>query len=318
MSDEIMKEEDENTLMPFQKMVRPLVRGIYQIQKVRVAIGLRIVANWKVKNGQAPSKDEKELDKKALDIIAKYRIEYNRITDIVALDSEGDAIARVKLPTKKRLEKIEGRELISDYAILALCHGYFELVIQEKQQFKNLEHTLDGIPIWDQFLSKVDGIGPAIAGVIISEINISKCTYVSSLWKYLGLDVVEADNRGRGRYKEHLVPKTYVNKDGEVVNTVGLSHNGWAKSKIVFLGGGSLLRAKNTYYSPIYGDYKNRLKNHPKHIEKSDGWQHSMARRYMVKRFLADLYVVWRTIEGLPVYPSYEVAKLGINHRKVA
>ena len=34
----------------------------------------------------------------------------------------------------------------------------------------------------------------------------------------------------------------------------------------------------------------------------------------MVKRFLVDLYINWRTLEGLPVVEEYAVAKLGMTH----
>lgn len=40
----------------------------------------------------------------------------------------------------------------------------------------------------------------------------------------------------------------------------------------------------------------------------------NMAIRYMVKVFLKDLWVAWRTLEGLPVTPDYAEAKLGLKH----
>jgi hypothetical protein len=39
-----------------------------------------------------------------------------------------------------------------------------------------------------------------------------------------------------------------------------------------------------------------------------------MAIRYMVKRFLADLYKNWRAIEGLVVAPEYSEGVLGKVH----
>lgn len=297
--------------IPYSKMyIRPIVRGVYQVQKLRIAIGLRIVAAWKVKAGQEPSQSEGELSKKDLEFIQKLRDEYDKITDGIAK----------ALPSRKEFAKVSTSPIISDYAELVLCHSYFELLKQEEAQFVLLKESLKGIPIWDEFLSTslAPGVGPAIAGIIISEIDITKCTYVSSLWKYLGLDVVVEDNRGRGRYKEHLVPKQYVNHEGETVNTMGLSHNAFAKSKIVFNLGSSILRAKGSKYSQVYYEYKNRLQNHPKHMEKSAGHIHAMARRYAIKRFLSDLYDVWRKLEGCPVHEHYEVAKLGIIHKKAA
>jgi hypothetical protein len=41
---------------------------------------------------------------------------------------------------------------------------------------------------------------------------------------------------------------------------------------------------------------------------------HNKAMRYMVKRFLADLYVQWRTIRGLTVRPPYAEEYLGRVH----
>ena len=37
--------------------------------------------------------------------------------------------------------------------------------------------------------------------------------------------------------------------------------------------------------------------------------------RYMVKRFLVDLHIKWRGLEGLEVTTEYSVGKLGIHHR---
>lgn len=42
--------------------------------------------------------------------------------------------------------------------------------------------------------------------------------------------------------------------------------------------------------------------------------QKNMAIRYMIKMFLKDLWVAWRTLEGLPVTPDYAEAKLGMKH----
>ena len=39
-----------------------------------------------------------------------------------------------------------------------------------------------------------------------------------------------------------------------------------------------------------------------------------MAKRYMIKRFLVDLYNFWRKQEGLPVATEYAEGKLGIKH----
>ncbi len=170
-----------------------------------------------------------------------------------------------------------------------------------------------------------------MAGVIISEIDISKAKYPSSLWAYAGLDV-GSDGQGRSRRKEHLVDRTYINKAGNEATRVGITFNPFLKTKLMGVLASSFLRVKDSPYADIYRAYKHRLENHPKYgiandaarvaevKEKDDhkyapkGHRHNMALRYMVKRFLVDLYNNWRRLEGLPVAPEYSEGKLGMKH----
>ena len=118
---------------------------------------------------------------------------------------------------------------------------------------------------------------------------------------------------GRCRKASHLVPRTYVKATGEITYTRGLSHNPVFKAKMVKVLAECLIK-QNPYYKKVYDDYKNRLRNMSFHGGKSNGHTHAMARRYMIKRFLIDLWMIWREIAGLPVVPPYEVAKLGHVH----
>jgi hypothetical protein len=78
---------------------------------------------------------------------------------------------------------------------------------------------------------------------------------------------------------------------------------------------GSFLRAGNEKYAGIYADYKTLLEGNAEWAEESKGHRHQASLRYMMKQYLVDLYVAWRTIEGLPVHPPYSEAKLGHVHR---
>jgi len=71
-----------------------------------------------------------------------------------------------------------------------------------------------------------------MAGVLISEIDIHKSRYPSSLWRYAGLDVAE-DGKGRSRHKEHLVPIEYVDKDGNPAVRQGITYNPFLKTKLM-------------------------------------------------------------------------------------
>jgi len=74
------------------------------------------------------------------------------------------------------------------------------------------------------------------------------------------------------------------------------------------------LRCHNVKYNGIIKDYKTRFAAMPEHAEKTPGHIQAMAVTRMLKLFLTDLYVAWRTLEGLPVAVPYEEAKLGIKH----
>ena len=159
-----------------------------------------------------------------------------------------------------------------------------------------------------------------MAGVIISEIDIHKAKYPSSLQMYAGLDVVvdeEGNGTGRSKKAEHLVDKEYVAKDGTVKTKKSITYNPFLKTKLCGVLAPSFIKAgKDNTYAKIYYDYKHRLENHPAHQEKTKLHRNNMALRYTVKRFLVDLHIAWRTLEGLSVSEEYAVAKLGLVHSR--
>ena len=262
--------------------------------------GNRVVANFKAKLGQAPGKPEEELDAEGKEILATLRLHYRKITDGVKV-----------FPSRK---KFKGDDVISDYTELVLIDRYIALETDEAKHFRMLESVLEDYPIYTEFLKGVKGCGPAMSGVIISEINIHAARYASSLFAYAGLDVAQ-DGRGRGKYKEHLVERDYIDKDGKPAKRVGITFNPFLKTKLVGVLAASFLRCgADNKYAKIYYDYKNRIENHPAHKDKTKGHRHAMATRYCIKRLLVDLYVAWRTLEGLPVEPEYNEAKLGHKH----
>lgn len=290
--------------------LRTVVRGAYDVQKLRIQMGNRIVGNFKAKLGQVPGRPEEEMDAEGKAILKSLRLCYEKITDGVK-----------DFP---RQADFRGNEVISDYTELCLIGQYMDLEKHEDQHFRRLGNILNEYPIYTTFLKGVKGIGPAMAGVIISEIDISKAKYPSSLWAYAGLDVAP-DGAGRSRRKEHLVQREYIDRNGKPAQRVGITFNPFLKTKLIGVLATSFLRVKDSPYAKMYQDYKHRLENHAKYrdgqtdaegnpIKGLKGRRHNMAMRYMVKRFLVDLYVHWRKLEGLPVADEYQKAKLGHEH----
>ena len=280
--------------------LKTIVRGAYDVQKLRIQMGNRIVGNFKAKLGQEPGESEKELDAEGKKILDNLRRHFKKITDGVK--------------TFPRQAAFKGDEVISDYTELCLIAQYVDQEEHEGQHFRRLGNILKDYPIYSQFMANVKGIGPAMAGVIISEIDITKAKYPSSLWKYSGLDVAQ-DGAGRSRKKEHLVDVEYTNREGEAAVRKSITFNPFLKTKLIGVLGSSFLRAGDNPYSRIYNDYKHRLENHVVYKDHSKGHRHNMAIRYMIKRFLVDLHTEWRRIEGLPVSEEYQVAKLGQKHK---
>lgn len=279
--------------------LKTIVRGAYDVQKLRIQMGNRIVGNFKAKLGQAPGQPEEEMDAEGKQILESIRAAYKKITDGVKV-----------FPRQK---DFVGDEVISDYTELCLVAQYIDLEKHEDQHFRRLGNILEEFPIYVHFLKGVRGVGPAMAGVIISEIDITKAKYPSSLWAYAGLDVA-SNGAGRSRKKEHLVERAYTDREGNPATRVGITFNPFLKTKLLGVLASSFLRCKDSPYADVYRNYKHRLEGHEKYKDVSKGHRHNMSMRYAVKRFLVDLYAKWREIEGLPVSKEYHEAKQGHVH----
>lgn len=291
-----------------RQQLRALVRGAYDLQKLRMMMGARLYANVRSKLGLAP--DEKEEDeegepKDAAKLLKLLKEHYRLLTE---------GIARSR--TLPAMEAFKGDEIISTYAELVLVHNFLGLLSREQSMFRDMEKVLMTFPIYAEWMHSIVGVGPAMAGVMLSEIDIVKSTRVSNIWSYAGLDVA-ADGKGRSKRKEHLVRRAYTKADGTEAERDSITFNPFLKTKLVGVLSTSFLRSKSPY-ADIYQGYKHRQANHERQLDETTAWTkahiHRAALRYMVKMFLLDLYLNWRKIEGLPVSASYHEDKLGHKH----
>lgn len=208
---------------------------------------------------------------------------------------------------------------------------YIDLESQEGKQFRQMQSTLDVIPIYQEFLQHERGIGPAMAAVLITYFDPAKARHVSSFWKYAGLDVAP-DGLARSRRKEHLIDRAYTTRNGTEATRLSTTYNPWLRMKL--LGGlaPSFLRSASPRRE-LYDNYRHRITtDQNRHKVTVVEWKrafragedvrnlwppgriHKAALRYMVKIFLIDLWTKWRQIEGLPVTPSYNEARRGYAH----
>jgi len=175
-------------------------------------------------------------------------------------------------------------------------------------------------PLWKNFLQDVKGCGEGMAAVIITEFDIYKAPTASNLWSFAGLATGKTKGKkiknGNKIITDDLIP---IDK-----KTKGYlcPFNQFLRAKLCGVLGSSFLKC-NSPYRVYYDNMKHRLESKNWGTESKNptdkkrlkaGHQHKAANRYMIKMFLKDLYVAWRTLEGLPVRPPYAEEYLGKKH----
>lgn len=304
------------------KTLRAMVRGTYDLQQVRMQVGLRLIANFRARlrpEDMVEVASDDELDEGAVKLIDTLTKSYKTLTEGVARNR--------KLPAE---DGFKGDEVISSYAELVLVDQFMTLLAHEAAQFRQLTAVLEQVPIYREYLKGVTGVGPAMAAVIVTYLDPAKANHVSSFWKYAGLDVGN-DGRGRSRRQEHLVERDYTDKNGKEAVKMGVTYNPFLKTKLMGVLGGSFLRSKSPWRT-AYDGYKHRIETDPDRRkvpvaqwkkmpaeEQRACWTpgriHTAATRYMVKQFLAELWAKWRAMEGLSVTSTYHEGKQGHIHR---
>lgn len=219
---------------------------------------------------------------------------------------------------------------------------------------REMTRALRQVPIYNVWLKDVYGVGSAvIAAYLIAEIDIAyaekfgKATKVSNVRRFCGLAVMDGrlERRTKGlknAYNAGLRTRLYQFFTGLRKNaakfTVCVDHGEMRPKKPTpeqraeFRALTSACRhcqtsefpnGVTTKYLDVWNDYKHRMmhsarvdvaantmdgKKGAKAKIDSTGW-HKAA-----DVFVEDLYIVWRALEGHPVWCSYQAAKLGYEH----
>ena len=196
----------------------------------------------------------------------------------------------------------------------------------EKKTDKELLKELRKIPVYNEFLLNVKGVGTAIAGWIISEYDIEIATTVSKMWQFTGLNpgfVYGKKRVEKGKIFSYVTTDTLVRGDKLTSGFVSPFNK---KLRTVMCGilADGFIKCKSSYALDYYYPYKARLEQKDSlvmHCGKEVSWKDvtkghrdRAAKRYMIKMFLLDLYVAWRNIEGLSVRVPYAEEFLGKKH----
>lgn len=238
----------------------------------------------------------------------------------------GNRLRKKKDGSEQKTENMDAADMTEIPALIDVWQDTEEI---EKKLAKEIEREVKSHPLWKGFLKDVKGCGPLMAGVIIAEYDITIASTVSKLWQFTGL------NPGMVRGKKPIGSKldgTYGLKTtdtmirGDRLTTGFIApFNQFLRTKMVGVLGSSFLKCRSPYRD-YYDNMKARLEAEENKVstadpEKAKAWKdesaghrHNAAMRYMIKMFLKDLYVAWRTLEGLEVRAPYQEEYLGHKH----
>jgi len=190
----------------------------------------------------------------------------------------------------------------------------------EKEIKNYITEEIKDVPVCAQFLQPIKGIGPILAGGLLAWLDPYKADHISSFWKYCGLHVAEGTAIKREKGKKLGFPlklRTLCWKIGKsfVRAKTPFYRDIYDKAKVSEnrkLGN----PIENPQNCPMYkkclirlGQKAKRLSVKPKNPPCKQHIDYR-AMRKMVKRFLADFWLAWRRLEGLPLSEPYAVAIL--------
>lgn len=213
------------------------------------------------------------------------------------------ALQKMRIESSNRLGAYDRMGLDPDKS--KQLHSWIDERLEtfEAELKRMLERESKAFPIWEHFLERVKGIGPALSASLVAWIDISKFDNISKLWRYCGQAVI--DGRSERRVKGEKIHYSPI-----------LKMTCW---KI-----GEQFVKQGDYYREVYDRAKKYLREkYPEKMDSgrkskkgeiiwnyTDGHVHAMARRKAVKQFLADLWIVWRKLQRLPVTEPYVIGKL--------
>lgn len=260
-----------------EEKIRAMVENIYDMQKLRIACGNRIVASFtdlgeKSRNRTSESVKE-ELDNKTEDDTDKkikcIMAEYQRITDdyVQTITDRRLTDSRIEKAIAEA-QKGKALEFIGTVYEYRMAENYKSMLKTEEQAVQALATEVKRHPMWARFFDGVTGCGPMMAAVCISYFDIHKAKYPSSFWKYAGLDVVNGEGRGR----VHTEQREYIDKNGDIQLKNGITFNPKLKTKLLGVlapciiklsrekkEAGSTESGKPIGYAKMYYDYKDKL-----------------------------------------------------------
>lgn len=222
--------------------------------------------------------------------------------------------------SKKTGELIPCAFTDDDKALLEQQKKIAEMV--EIEAGKELERLVKLHPMYQRWLKDVPGCtsGFATLGRLLGIVDFNKCTKPSALARFCGLGLERVGDKWVSQQRRK--GETTVGEDGRPVRGKGQKITYVPELKSALYNWASTIKkaqGQKPGHKIQEGRYYKRFieKKHgltETRKDKSAGWIERTAERCATRLFLEDLYIVGRTMLGLPVWPEYHAARSGYAH----
>jgi hypothetical protein len=259
-------------------------------------------------------------------------------------------IQKVRIEHQLRVKTLERS---GQFSSEAKAEKHYSLGVDELQAVedllkKRIDQATKGHQVREEFMSKVSGIGPVLAGGIIAQIarreqvrarmrsGLEQWITAPELYpnegilkerhEELGVEEILLERRG-GIACFETISKLWayaglaVGGDGLAVRRKAGERSNWNAvfKTLAWKVGESFVKCGKSYREE-YDRYKARIRlEHPEAIAVegkkgkrfTEGNVHAMAKRYATKLFISHVWLCWRELEGLPVTAPYVIERLG-------
>lgn len=190
-----------------KESIRVLISNVYDIQKLRIAAGNRLVQSFYIQMGVQPShnlpseQSESDAEKENAKLIDQLKKDYTLISKALVGygESEDAEDANKRFKTVKSAIKGMGDQLqvIRSDMDYRLVNSYMLLLQSEEDSIKVLKKEVEEHPLYEAFFKDIKGCGTLMSAMCIAYLDPYKARYVSSFYRYCGLDTVrDTDSEG--------------------------------------------------------------------------------------------------------------------------
>jgi len=216
-----------------------------------------------------------------------------------------EQIMKQKLGAENRIKAMKRRtDDMDEETLNFLLESITALKKQLYKIDKRIEkHLSKGAPEIAQKALQIKAVGKISVAYLLVYLEIEKARYASSIWAYCGYDKPSHKRyeKGVSGGGNKTLRTVLFSMAGSFIKHKNIYSEVYNRAKQDYSVSEKMTKSNNTQGKLIECMWKDTKPNH----------RHFAAMRKMIKHFLADLWYVWRTLEGLETPCLYPEAKLG-------